>query len=116
MKMKAKLKPRHAVDLLYSRGSATSEAYNRLVLECVRANQAQRLQHRMELHFFQPDNAFIQNRLLHPYAKSGKLLDARNLFDRMPKRDVFSSNAMLTACVCKDGVGRGFADEFWSNV
>jgi pentatricopeptide repeat protein len=99
-KMKAKHNLRHAVDLLYSRGSATSEAYTRLLLECVRANEvggAKRLQHHMELHFFQPDSAFIQNRLLHLYAKSGKLLDARNLFDRMLNRDVFSWNAMLSA-------------------
>lgn len=98
--MKAKHKLRHAVDLLYSRGSANSEAYTRLVLECVRANeidQAKRLQHHMELHFFQPDNTFIQNRILHLYAKSGKLLDARNLFDKMLKRDVISWNAMLSA-------------------
>ncbi|XP_041007280.1 pentatricopeptide repeat-containing protein At4g02750-like [Juglans microcarpa x Juglans regia] len=98
--MKAKHKLRHAVDLLYSRGSATSDAYTRLVLECVRANdvdQAKRLQHHMELHFFQPSNTFLQNRLLHLYAKSGKVLDARNLFDKMLNRDVFSWNAMLSA-------------------
>ncbi|KAF5458984.1 hypothetical protein F2P56_022976 [Juglans regia] len=98
--MKAKHKLRHAVDLLYSRGSATSDAYTRLVLECVRANevdQAKRLQHHMELHFFQPANTFLQNRLLHLYAKSGKVLDARSLFDKMLNRDVFSWNAMLSA-------------------
>ncbi|KAG7984221.1 hypothetical protein I3843_04G148000 [Carya illinoinensis] len=98
--MKAKHKLRHAVDLLYSRGSATSDAYTRLVLDCVRANdvdQAKRLQHHMELHLFQPANTFLQNRLLHLYAKSGKVFDARNLFDKMLKRDVFSWNAMLSA-------------------
>jgi pentatricopeptide repeat protein len=104
--MKVKLKLRHAADLLYSRGSATSEAYTRLVLECVRANQAQRLQHHMELHFLQPDNSFVQNRLLHLYAKSGKLLDARNLFDRMLKGTF--SHRMLANCMRMRRRGRSW--------
>ena len=98
--MKAKQKLGDAIDLLCSRGCATSEAYTRLVLECVRSKdvvQAQRLQSHMELHLFHPTNTFLHNRLLHLYAKSGRLEDARNLFDKMPKRDVISWNAMLSA-------------------
>ena len=98
--MKAKHKLRYAIDLLFSRGSATSESYTRVVLECVRANdvdQAKRLETHMGLHFLQPDITFNQNRLLQMYAKSGKVLDARNLFDKMRKRDVFSWNALLSA-------------------
>ncbi|KAJ7951557.1 putative Pentatricopeptide repeat-containing protein [Quillaja saponaria] len=97
--MKAKQKLCQAIDGLFSVGCATSEAYTRLVLDCVRANdvdQAKRLQSHMDLHLFQPDNTFIQNRILHLYAKFGKLWDARNLFELMPKRDVISWNAMLS--------------------
>lgn len=99
--MRVKYRLREAVDLLYSRGCATSEAYTRLVLECVRANdvaQAKRLQSHMDLHLFHPTNTFLHNRLLHLYAKCGKLDDARKLFGKMQKRDVFSWNAMLSAC------------------
>ncbi|PON77672.1 DYW domain containing protein [Parasponia andersonii] len=98
--MKVKQKLGDAIDLLYSRGCATSEAYTRLVLECVRSKdvaQAKRLHSHMELHLFHPTNTFLHNRLLHLYAKYGRLEDARNLFDKMPKRDVLSWNAMLSA-------------------
>ncbi|XAR53372.1 hypothetical protein NMG60_11021908 [Bertholletia excelsa] len=99
-KMKAKHRLREAIDLLYSRGSASSEAYTRLVLECVRQNDvdhAKRLQSHMDLHLYQPTTPFLHNRLLHLYAKSGLLSDARNMFDKMPQRDIFSYNAMLSA-------------------
>lgn len=98
--MKVKHKLRQAIDLLYSGGCSTSEAYTRLLLECVRANdvvQAKRLQSHMDLHLFQPADTFLHNRLLHLYAKFGKLHDARKLFEKMHKRDVFSWNAMLSA-------------------
>ncbi|KAA8523154.1 hypothetical protein F0562_009577 [Nyssa sinensis] len=98
--MKAKVKLREAIDLLYSRGCANYEAYTRLVLECVRYNdvdQAKRLQSHMDLHLYQPANTFLPNRLLHLFTKSGQLLDAQNLFDKMPYRDIFSYNAMLSA-------------------
>ncbi|PKI32302.1 hypothetical protein CRG98_047301 [Punica granatum] len=91
---------RQSIDALCSLGSsATESVYTRLVLECVRANdaeQAARLQAHMESHSFRPNDTYIHNRLLHLYAKSGKVGTARNLFDRMPKRDVFSWNAMLS--------------------
>ncbi|KAI9191866.1 hypothetical protein LWI28_014718 [Acer negundo] len=99
--MKAKHKLRQAIDSLYSYGRATTEeAYTRLVLECARASdveQAKRLKSHMDLHCYEPTNTFLHNRLLHLYAKSGKLSDARNLFDEMPVRDIFSWNAMLSA-------------------
>ncbi|KAK9269288.1 hypothetical protein L1049_001058 [Liquidambar formosana] len=98
--MNAKHKLREAIDLLYSRGCASSEAYTRLLLECVRFNdvdQAKRLQSHMDLHFYQPTNTFLYNRLLHLYAKSRKLSDARSLFEKMPRRDIFSWNALLSA-------------------
>lgn len=98
--MQAKPKLRQAIDLLCSRGSASSEAYTHLILECVRTNevdQAKRLQSHMEHHLFQPPDPFLQNQLLHLYAKFGKLRDAQNLFDKMLERDVFSWNALLSA-------------------
>ncbi|KAI4347076.1 hypothetical protein L6164_007925 [Bauhinia variegata] len=98
--MKCKQKLHQAIDALYYRGCATSEAYTRLVLDCVRASdvyQAKRLQSHMDLHLFQPNDTFVQNQLLHLYAKFGKLSDAQDLFDKMPKRDVYSWNALLSA-------------------
>ncbi|KAF8393417.1 hypothetical protein HHK36_021661 [Tetracentron sinense] len=98
--MKAKQKLREAVDLLCARGRVGPEAYSQLLLECVRTSdvdQAKRLQSHMELHSFVPTNTFLQNRLLHLYAKLGKISDARRLFDKMPQRDVFSWNALLSA-------------------
>lgn len=98
--MKVQQNLRQAIDLLCSRGPASSDDYTRLVLHCARANdfiQAKRLQSHMELHLFQPKDSFIHNQLLHLYAKCGKLSDARNLFDNMTKRDVYSWNALLSA-------------------
>ncbi|XP_021277027.1 pentatricopeptide repeat-containing protein At2g22070-like [Herrania umbratica] len=98
--MRVRQKLRQAIDSLYIGGQASAEAYTRLVLGCVRANdvdQAKRLQSHMDLHYFTPSDTFLHNRLLHLYAKSGKILDARNLFDKMPQRDVISWNAMLSA-------------------
>ncbi|XP_017982165.1 PREDICTED: pentatricopeptide repeat-containing protein At2g22070 [Theobroma cacao] len=98
--MRVRQKLRQAIDSLYIGGQATAEAYTQLVLGCVRANdcdQAKRLQSHMDLHYFTPSDTFLHNRLLHLYAKSGKILDARNLFDKMPQRDVISWNAMLSA-------------------
>ncbi|CAM8888464.1 unnamed protein product [Rhodiola kirilowii] len=90
-----------AIDSLYARGAATYDAYTDLILQCVRSSdllQARRLQSHMDLHLYQPPNTFLHNRLLHLYAKCGSITDVRNLFDKMPHRDVFSWNAMLSAC------------------
>ncbi|CAI0628703.1 unnamed protein product [Linum tenue] len=94
-----KLKLRQAVDSLYSIGPATQESYTRLVIECFRANdadQAKRLQSHMDAYSYRPADSFIHNRLLHLYAKSGQIPSARQLFDKMPHRDIFSWNAMLS--------------------
>ncbi|XP_054801373.1 pentatricopeptide repeat-containing protein At4g02750-like [Prosopis cineraria] len=98
--MKGKQKLRQAIDFLYSCGCATSEAYTRIVIDCVRSNdiyQAKRLQAHMERHLFQPTDAFVHNQFLHMYAKFGKLSDAQNLFDKMTKKDIYSWNAILSA-------------------
>lgn len=90
---------RRSIDAIYSLGRSASEStYTRLVLECVRANdaeQANRLQAHMESHSFRANDTYIHNRLLHLYVKSGEPRHARNLFDKMPNRDIFSWNAML---------------------
>ncbi|KDP35701.1 hypothetical protein JCGZ_10473 [Jatropha curcas] len=94
-----KLRLCRAIDSLYSHGPATHESYTRLALDCFRANdvdQAKRLQTHMDLHLYQPSDSFLQNRLLHLYAKSGNVSNARDLFDKMPQRDVFSWNAILS--------------------
>ncbi|XP_065882096.1 pentatricopeptide repeat-containing protein At2g27610-like isoform X2 [Euphorbia lathyris] len=69
-----KLRLRQAIDSLYNLGPATHESYTRLALECFRnndADQAKRLQSHMDIHLYQPTDTFLQNRLLHLYAKSG---------------------------------------------
>ncbi|KAI9087351.1 hypothetical protein K1719_030671 [Acacia pycnantha] len=98
--MMVKQKLRQAIDFLYSCGCATSEAYTRIVIDCVRSNdiyQAKRLQAHMERHLFTPIDAFVHNQLLHLYAKFGRLSDAQNLFDKMTRKDIYSWNAMLSA-------------------
>nr|KJB64999.1 hypothetical protein B456_010G075400 [Gossypium raimondii] len=97
--MKVRQKLRQAIDSLYAGGQATAEAYTPLVLECVRVNdvgQAKRLQSHMDLHCFTPNDTFLHNRLLHTYARLGKISDARNLFDKMPQRDIISWNTILS--------------------
>lgn len=96
--MLQKYKLREAVDSLYQRNHVNPEAYARLVLDCVRlsdAHQAKRLQSHMDENMYEPTSTFIHNRLLDVYAKSGKLSDAQNLFNKLPLRDIFTYNAML---------------------
>ncbi|KAE9607568.1 hypothetical protein Lal_00026696 [Lupinus albus] len=98
--MKVKQNLHRAIDFVWSRDPATSDDYTRLVLHCVRTNdfiKAKRLQSHMENNLFQPKDSFLHNQLLHLYAKCGKLSDARNMFDKMSKRDVYSWNALLSA-------------------
>lgn len=99
--MHSKYKLREAVDSLFRQSHHVNpETYTRLVLDCVRlsdVHQAKRLQSHMEQNLYEPNTTFIHNRLLDVYAKSGHLLDAQNLFDKMPQRDIFTYNAMLKA-------------------
>ncbi|KAL4293372.1 hypothetical protein S83_062451 [Arachis hypogaea] len=97
----AKQNLRQAIDFLYSCGLATSDSYMCHVLFCVRANdfvQAKRLQSHMQLHLFQPKVSFIHNHQhLHLFTKCGKLSYARDLFDNMTHRDIYSWNSLLSA-------------------
>eukprot|EP01018_Ginkgo_biloba_P000317 Gb_38242 [translate_table: standard] len=45
-----------------------------------------------------PDR-FLQNTLVNMYTKCGSLVDARRVFDQMPKRDVFSWTVMIASYV-----------------
>ncbi|KAE8669654.1 Pentatricopeptide repeat-containing protein [Hibiscus syriacus] len=49
--------------------------------------------------------AFMGNTLLHMYAKSGSIQDAKMIFDRLTKRDLVSWNSMLTA-YAQHGLGK----------
>ncbi|KAE8703386.1 Pentatricopeptide repeat-containing protein [Hibiscus syriacus] len=49
--------------------------------------------------------AFMGNTLLHMYAKSGSIQDAKMIFDRLAKRDLVSWNSMLTA-YAQHGLGK----------
>nr|XP_043612370.1 pentatricopeptide repeat-containing protein At3g62890-like [Erigeron canadensis] len=99
--MNPKNKLKVAIDSLYRHtNNVNPETYTRLVLDCVRLSdphQAKRLQSHMDHHLYEPTTTFIHNRLLDLYAMSGKLMDAQNLFDKMPQRDIFTYNAMLKA-------------------
>lgn len=76
------------VGLLYSRSSVS---YASDLLNCFCAGGDGRRLQKLRFH------TYFQNCILHCYAKSGKLSDAQNLFDRMLNRDIFSYNAMLSA-------------------
>ncbi|POO00848.1 hypothetical protein TorRG33x02_034790 [Trema orientale] len=79
--MKVKQKFGYAINLLYSCGCATSEAYPRLVLECVRPKdfaQAKGMQSRMELSLF---HLTIE--------------DLKKVFDQMPDRDLVSFDTII---------------------
>ncbi|CAN8270754.1 unnamed protein product [Cochlearia groenlandica] len=52
------------------------------------------------------DEIYIQNRLIDAYAKCGSLEDARQVFDEMPQRNVFTWNTLVTALT-----KLGFLDE-----
>ncbi|MCL7027806.1 hypothetical protein MKW94_030339 [Papaver nudicaule] len=98
--MKANQKLREAMDSFLARGSTAAEPYARLLLECIRANdveQVKRLQSHIDIQSVQPNNTYLQNRLLHLYVKCGKTDDALQLFDKMAGKDVFSWNVMLSA-------------------
>ncbi|XVF27439.1 hypothetical protein REPUB_Repub14bG0106600 [Reevesia pubescens] len=58
-------------------------------------------------------DVFVANTLIHVYGKSGYFRVARNLLDRMPKRNVVSWNALLSAYIETGFIrlARGFFDE-----
>ncbi|KAL3532511.1 hypothetical protein ACH5RR_006032 [Cinchona calisaya] len=58
-----------------------------------------------------PPNTFLHNRLLYLYGQLGHLFDAQNLFDKMPRRDIFSYNLMLSA-YSKQGHSKNLWDCF----
>ncbi|KAI3866938.1 hypothetical protein MKW92_043499 [Papaver armeniacum] len=78
--MRANKKLKQAIDAFLVRGGCTA---------------AKRLQ--SEIQSVEPNNTYLQNRLLHLYVKSGKTNDAVILFDKMLFKDVFSWNVMLSA-------------------
>jgi len=51
------------------------------------------------------NNTFLLNTLLNMYTKCGSVADARNVFDNMTERDVFSWTVMISA-YAKHGLGR----------
>eukprot|EP01018_Ginkgo_biloba_P018940 Gb_33111 [translate_table: standard] len=59
-------------------------------------SQSKRIFHHMLEAGYKPET-FLANRLVDMFAKNGNLIDARQVFDKMPTRDVFSSNVMIAA-------------------
>uniref|UniRef100_A0A0D9XK65 DYW domain-containing protein n=1 Tax=Leersia perrieri TaxID=77586 RepID=A0A0D9XK65_9ORYZ len=56
-------------------------------------------------------SAFVGNTLLDMYAKSGSMVDARKVFDRVDKKDLVTWNSMLTA-FAQYGLGREAVTHF----
>eukprot|EP01018_Ginkgo_biloba_P018941 Gb_33115 [translate_table: standard] len=72
--------------------------FTRLLQESIRLKslvQGKRIHAHMIKSGFNP-NTFIRNRLVDMYAKCGSVQNARQLFDRIPRRDIFSWNTMIT--------------------
>ncbi|XP_057868859.1 pentatricopeptide repeat-containing protein At2g22070 [Cryptomeria japonica] len=75
--------------------------YARLLQGCIdmkALSDGKRIHTHMIKCCFQP-RTFLWNRLLEMYAKSGSLTDARQVFDKMPERDIFSWTAMFVGYV-----------------
>uniref|UniRef100_A0A0E0ISM5 DYW domain-containing protein n=1 Tax=Oryza nivara TaxID=4536 RepID=A0A0E0ISM5_ORYNI len=56
-------------------------------------------------------SAFVGNTILDMYAKSGSMIDARKVFDRVDKKDLVTWNSMLTA-FAQYGLGREAVTHF----
>jgi len=88
-----------AVDVLNKPGiTANFNAYAPLLHGCakIKALAEGKLVHtHMIITRFNPD-FFVENHLLNMYAKCGELADARQVFDKMPVRNVVSWTAVIT--------------------
>ncbi|WOL04080.1 hypothetical protein Cni_G12801 [Canna indica] len=76
-----------------------STPFSLLLQSCIDSNSlrdGQRVHARLLKTRFSSET-FIQNRLIDVYAKCGSLEDARNLFDRMAHRNVFTWNSLIGA-------------------
>lgn len=85
-----------------------SSPFAKLLDSCVKSQSARdtrRLHARIiKTHF--ASEVFIQNRLIDAYGKSGCLVDARKLFDKIPERNTFTWNAIISTLI-----KWGFLDE-----
>ncbi|EXB50999.1 hypothetical protein L484_023701 [Morus notabilis] len=53
-------------------------------------------------------NLFLQNSIVHLYAKCGEMGNARLMFDKMPHRDVVAWNIMMTQLIKRDEVEQAY--------
>ncbi|KAK7345628.1 hypothetical protein VNO77_16236 [Canavalia gladiata] len=83
--------------LLETRGGVDCAAYGSAIQYCTDhrlVRQAKQLHARLFLFSVTPDN-FLASKLITFYAKSNHTREARNVFDAIPHKNSFSSNAML---------------------
>lgn len=98
-----------SLEIMNYRGmSLDSNAYTRLLQACIdmKTVAGGRTVHtHMQNTGFEPD-VYLVNNLVNMYAKLGSLKDAREVFNKMPERNVVSWTSMITGYV-----QQGFAEE-----
>ena len=78
---------------------SNSSPFAKLLDWCIRSNSVRhgRCVHARILKSQFVSEIFIQNRLVDMYGKCGFVDSARKLFDKMPHRNIFSYNSVLSA-------------------
>eukprot|EP01018_Ginkgo_biloba_P005621 Gb_23018 [translate_table: standard] len=80
---------------------ADSDTYARILEDCIRMkslSEGKFVHAHIISSGFKPD-VFLGNRFMDMYAKCESLADARQMFDKMPSRNLFSWNTMITGYV-----------------
>eukprot|EP01018_Ginkgo_biloba_P030431 Gb_26340 [translate_table: standard] len=92
------------------RGSLVSDAYASLLRKCagVKALEEGKQVHAQMIINGIKQNAFLESKLVSMYGNCGNVVDARFIFDNMPKRNITSWNAMIRGYVaqgyCQDAL------------
>ncbi|XP_057828680.2 pentatricopeptide repeat-containing protein At4g18520, chloroplastic [Cryptomeria japonica] len=75
--------------------------YASMLQECVRRKSVREGKqiHAQVIKYLEEADVFLGTSLLNMYAKCGSLVDARQVFDKMPERSIVSWTAMLTAYI-----------------
>eukprot|EP00249_Psilotum_nudum_P023049 c28733_g3_i2 orf=144-2033(+) len=105
----------HILDHMDQQGiQAHSDSYFCLLQGCIDTKSLAEGKH-VHAHIiksgFKP-NVFLRNALVNMYAKCGSVVDARQVFDKMPKRDVVSWTTMIAGYV-QQGNGEKALKLFW---
>ncbi|KAJ6834325.1 pentatricopeptide repeat-containing protein [Iris pallida] len=71
--------------------------YAQLLHQCTTDHRLLRAAHARLLHHSIAPSNFLATKLISFYSRSGRILDARNVFDRIPQPNLFAYNSMLLA-------------------